>query len=745
LISIEGVLQYRDFFSFLLVAILIIFEVIAMDSLLSIVVASSPDSHAFRGINNTSSERIQMNSGDTKVTESNTNVNSGSDRQQRENDTSIAIAPVASERIMPNSLSPLSLSLPLPPVSDNNNTCIIYDSINRTINLCGGSADLSTIDQVINSSDILNNTSDKNWILNANISVEDGATLFINSTDADWLMINSTAGRAYSIVVYGNLIIDRTKISSWNSTSNTETALSDSANKSTPRGYLLMHWGGTGHMNITNSNISNLGFNSVKDTWGIAYYSGSGSILQNNSITSNFRGVYLTTNASNIVVANNTIHNSSQHGLNLYKAKDTKILDNKISNNKEHGIFCTRECKNILIKSNSILDNGRNGIVLNQNTTNSTVKQNIVKYNNRFGIAIWNSSNNIVNSSLMQQNGLGITIAQNSSYNIVNNNSIANSLSNGMLLDTNSTKNKIERNLITRSGEAGVYIRNVSDNILVRNDITEHSKNGMVLFNATGNELVSNNVMANAPYNYYIRPNSKLNVIRDTYFDNATLRFFDNSTNIILENTDNRITSNNDKRNLIRAYPTNATLLIKPTTKNVPVNSLDVFVIPSTENLEIFPISKDFDANQKYKRWLERSPLILASASDDTNITSTRYIIGNFAPDTQIMIRVNNSFWNAYTSNSSGYIDFVYDGYKETSTSGGGEGVDADLQSYRVLEFEAEASNRPTIAVFTFFSALIVGSIAFIVVRRYLKKKKNLDSATIISAGHDGKHNPSSA
>jgi parallel beta-helix repeat protein len=730
-------LGYKDFFSFFLVAILIIFEVIATVSFLSIVVARPPDGHAFRSINNTSSKTIQMNS-DTKRIETNTNVNSGSGGiQQRENDTSLAIAPVPSERIMPNASSPLSLSLPLPTVSDNNNTCVIFDNVNRTINLCGGSADLSTIDQAINSSDILNNTSDKNWILNANISVEDGATLFINSTDTDWLRINSTAGRAYSIVVYGNLIIDRTKISSWNSTSKIETALPDSANKSTPRGYLLMHWGGTGHMNITNSNINNLGFDGIKDTWGIAYYSGSGSILQNNSITSNFRGVYLTTNASNIVVANNTIHNSLQHSINLYKAKDTKILDNKISGNKEHGIFCTRECNNILIKSNHIFDNGRNGIVLNQGTVNSTIKQNTVEHNGRSGIAIWNSSNNTVVDNLMQQNRLGITIAQNSSYNIVNNNSITDSISNGMLLDTNSTKNKIERNLITHSGEPGVYIRNVSDNTLVRNDIIEHSKNGIVLFNATRNELVSNNVSANAPYDYYIRPNSKLNTIRDTYFDNATLRFFDNSTNIILENTDNRITSNINKRNPIRVYSTNVTLLLEPVTKDVPVDTLDMFVIPSKENIEIFSISKDFDANQTYKRWLEKSPLILASALDSKK-ASTRYIVGNFAPDTQIMIRVNNSFWNAYTSNSSGYIDFVYDGYagaltSETGIRGEeGEGVEeeevkiagSDSQSYRVLEFEAEASNRPTIAAVVFFSVLIVGSIAFIVIRRYLKRKK---------------------
>ena len=713
MISIKQVLRCIQFLSFFLVAIIILE--------LSIVLASPLDSHGSWDINDTSSKIIQMTSNDSEHIGNTTDVSRSSGRQQSVNGTAPAISPAPPERIMTNS------SLPLSAVSSNN-TCVTYDSINRTVNICGGSADLRTIDQVINNSDILNNTSHKNWILNANVSVENGATLFINSTDTDWLRINSTAGRTHSIVVYGNLIIDRTKISSWNSTSSTETALPNSANKTTPRGYLLMHWGGTGQMNITNSKINNLGFNGIKDTWGIAYYAGSGSKLLNNIISSNFRGVYLTANTSNILVANNTIQNSSQHGLNLYKAKDAKVLDNRISSNTEHGIFCTRECENILLKSNHILDNGRNGIVLNEATTNSTIKQNIVKDNSRSGIAIWNSSENIVEGNLMQQNGLGITIAQNSSYNTVNNNSISNSFSNGILLDTNSTKNKIEKNLVAHSGGSGIYIKNASYNALVRNDITENSRNGMVLSNATRNELVSNNIFNNAPYNYYIRTNSKLNVVRDTYFDNAMLRFFDNSTNIILENTDNRITTNNYNEKVpVRAYSTNATMLLEPVTKNVPVNTLDMFIIPSKANVEIYSISKDFDVNQKYKKWLEKSPLL--PASDDKQKTSTRYIVGNFAPDTQIMIRVNSSFWNAYTSNGSGYIDFVYDGYPDGLASATGTGIEGevageDLQSYRVLEFEAEASNRPTLAVVAFFSTLIAGSIAFIIIRIYLRGKK---------------------
>jgi hypothetical protein len=170
-------------------------------------------------------------------------------------------------------------------------------------------------------------------------------------------------------------------------------------------------------------------------------------------------------------------------------------------------------------------------------------------------------------------------------------------------------------------------------------------------------------------------------------------------------------------------------MLLEPVTKNVPVKTLNMFIIPSKENVEIYSISKDFDVNQKYKKWLEKSPLLSASASGDMQKTSTRHIVGNFAPDTQIMINVNNSFWNAYTSNSSGYIDFVYDGYPDelasrTGTAIEGEVAGEDLQSYRVLEFEAEANNRPTVAVIAFFSALIVGSIAFIVIRIYWRSKK---------------------
>jgi hypothetical protein len=99
-------------------------------------------------------------------------------------------------------------------------------------------------------------------------------------------------------------------------------------------------------------------------------------------------------------------------------------------------------------------------------------------------------------------------------------------------------------------------------------------------------------------------------------------------------------------------------------------------------------------------------------------MTSTKYIIGSFPPNTQITIRTNDTFWNAYTSNGSGYITFVYDGYGEAIKAAAGK------LPYIITEFQAEVSNRPTMAAIIFFAALIAGSIIFIVTRGYLKRIK---------------------
>src|SRR5919198_5348277 len=130
--------------------------------------------------------------------------------------------------------------------------CVNYDNHTRTINICSGNLSLAKVISILKNPTILNRTSAKNWFLNANILIRGAnATLFINSTDTDWLKINSTAGTVYSISVRGrgDLVIDHTKITSWNSTSNTVTSQKSATE---PRRAFLAISSTGGHMNITN-------------------------------------------------------------------------------------------------------------------------------------------------------------------------------------------------------------------------------------------------------------------------------------------------------------------------------------------------------------------------------------------------------------------------------------------------------------------------------------------------------------
>jgi hypothetical protein len=63
------------------------------------------------------------------------------------------------------------------------------------------------------------------------------------------------------------------------------------------------------------------------------------------------------------------------------------------------------------------------------------------------------------------------------------------------------------------------------------------------------------------------------------------------------------------------------------------------------------------------------------------------------------MIKANGSFWNAYTSNSSGYINFVYDGGK-------------------LVRFEAEVNNKPVMATIVVLASLTAGLVAFVMIKK---------------------------
>ena len=537
--------------------------------------------------------------------------------------------------------------------------CVLYDNSTRTIRICGLNAvTLTDVNSVIHDPTILSPAPSKVWLLNSNMIVENGATLFLNSSDISWLKINSTAGIAYSIISKGNLIIDNIKITSWNSTANLETRLDT---KETPRAYLLVPRNAAGQMNITNSDLSYLG-NAKFDsdgtesgrTTGVSYFSGNGSIIKNSTLAYNYRGSYAS-HVSNIILANNTVANSYQYGYGAHSgAANLQIYGNVVYGSGSHGIICSVLCEDLLIEDNLLYNNSGNGIImLDQLVGNSTVSGNAIYENDHGGIVIWNSSDNTVVNNLVNDNAYGIIVASNSSNNDIRQNTIRRA-ENGIFLYDNSTRNLFEENKILQSVGSGIYIRDKStrDNHFVLNTITNSLEPGFLLYNTSQNVMADNHVFGNVKYQYYIKSNGTNNLLIDSKFNNTGIRFFDNSSNLILVNNNNLITATN-KEMPSRVYTVNSTLVVLPINKSIIVHTLEMSAIPSTNYVEILPLK-----NSKYnyttsKSWIENAP---------HESISTKYSLGGFQPKEEFIIWVNDIAWSPVTSNSTGYITFIYDG-----------------------------------------------------------------------------------
>ena len=303
-------------------------------------------------------------------------------------------------------------------------------------------------------------------------------------------------------------------------------------------------------------------------------------------------------------------------------------------------------------KNNGIYNNARDGIRFEKNTINSLLQYNQIHDNKQSGISIRNSSFNTITSNTLNNNRVGIALVQNSFENLVNNNLVQNSSLYGIYFQSNSGSNKVEKNVLQNSQNGGIAVNDGRYNTFYKNLVTNNSDFGIRFRNASGNIIMENTLHNNLPYNFYFISSSIFNTFRNTVFDNSSMRFFDNTSNVYIENTNNMLTTNN-KEIPTSVYTTNTTLLLIPTTsKNILVDTLDMAVIPSRNYLNISSFSKDFEINANYKKWVETSA--------EPEIES-KYIVGGFEPNTQIAVEVNGTFWNAYTSNDTGHITFLYD------------------------------------------------------------------------------------
>ena len=360
--------------------------------------------------------------------------------------------------------------------SDATSECVTFDSEERMITINCRTINLTQIDSQIKNPDVKRKDTNvnKGWVLNAGITIAENAILYINSSDTSWLKILADEETAHPIYVSGSLKIDSVRISSWNPNINNYTSSLDSHRNGedvqlgTPRPYIVVNDDATGTTDITNSELTSLGYESGYGggRTGIRYEGGDDSLIKGNNIHDLYFGFY-SKGLDGIRIEDNFVHNNIHYGLDPHTGThDMSIKNNTVHDNGSIGIICSLDCYSITIENNTVYNNTKMGIMLSRNMTDSIVRYNTVNNEDR-GIVISESSNNEVYNNTITDSGSGIDLDMDSFENIIYNNTIVNMEDPEDALDIDDAaedQNTLYSNVLINESGQEISLDNINNN-----------------------------------------------------------------------------------------------------------------------------------------------------------------------------------------------------------------------------------------------------------------------------------------
>lgn len=307
--------------------------------------------------------------------------------------------------------------------------------------------------KLINNKNILESLGEKEWILRKNLFIDDGVTLIIDGKDVSWLKLKSTTENfAWLKAENGNILINKTKITSWDEIKN-----DFDQNIEDGRSYILQK--SDGRMDIKESELAYLGYagfpkrgNPFGGPYGISLKIqnntfqnelSTGSIVDS-KIHHNFFGVY-TFGVTGAVFINNDVFENLEYGIDPHDDSNNLLIEgNRVYKNGNHGIIASKRCFKNIIRGNFSQNNKLHGIMLDKNSNNNLVENNFSS-DNVNGMAINSSSENLIINNNFFENKFGIRANNFSNNNFLGYNKITES-EKGIFIYQNSNRNYIFRN-----------------------------------------------------------------------------------------------------------------------------------------------------------------------------------------------------------------------------------------------------------------------------------------------------------
>ena len=351
-------------------------------------------------------------------------------------------------------------SIPTNTIAAAETSCISYNSKVNEIFISCKYVEFKDIENSIQDKSILyresGNVIEKNWILNAGITVNKDATLSIDSDDVTWLKIVPGLVKPNAIKVDGSLELDSVKITSWNPQTNDYVRFSEATKydklqyMKELRPYIKVNSGATGPTIIQNSELAYLGY-SCNGCGGISFNGGEYSVLKNNDIHHIYKGFY-SKDIGYILIEGNRVYENEKYGIDPHSGTHHMIIrNNTVYNNYNAGIICSADCYDIIIEENKVYNNGHGdfmrGIAISKNVYDSIIRKNIVS-NEDICISIGRDSHdNKIYNNVLSNCLNGVNVTKNSFNNEIYNNKIEK-VGYGLVADDLSNNNVFHSNIV---------------------------------------------------------------------------------------------------------------------------------------------------------------------------------------------------------------------------------------------------------------------------------------------------------
>jgi mannuronan 5-epimerase len=326
--------------------------------------------------------------------------------------------------------------------------CIDYDEGQNTIVInCNSS--FSDVVQTLNDPEILASLGNGEYILNANLEIADEVS-FAMTSNSDGLQYLKLAGEN-GIIVYGQILIDGVKITSWDIAE--EDVIQQAINGAISRGYV--RFAGSEGAQILNSEFGYLG-NAQPGGRGFDLFGDGPShdMVIRGSKFHHMWFAFYSREAYNIVVDGNEYYNNIKYALDPHTGTHDMTITNNWVHHNPLGIICSLDCYNILIEGNRVENNVNHGIFFSRNMHDSIARNNHVS-NSSIGITVAESPNNQIYNNRIE----GIT-------------SQGIRLFNPPMADDGLTENNFVYNNTIINSEDGIGAVRSQDNVLENNTLS---------------------------------------------------------------------------------------------------------------------------------------------------------------------------------------------------------------------------------------------------------------------------------